>query len=91
MAEGSGHGDLAINPSCATHSRVAGAMPCCSLAAQAFTDARKLRIMPEGPAQSSSIVRVLPVLVSSSARLPGKQAVIPSRGAAYLLGCVFLI
>ncbi|HYJ46961.1 MAG TPA: hypothetical protein VEV81_10140, partial [Pyrinomonadaceae bacterium] len=81
----------AMNPSCATHSRVARAMPCCSLAAQAFTDARKLRIVPERSGQTPGDAPTIHSFVSPRARLFDKRQVVSYRGEAYLLGCVFLI
>ncbi|MDQ3818005.1 MAG: hypothetical protein M3362_09965 [Acidobacteriota bacterium] len=76
---------------CAHHSSFIVSMPCCALSAQAFDGARKVRVVPERPAQVEKNEQPQPFVIHARGVSPGSERVINNRGETYLRDCVFLI
>jgi hypothetical protein len=77
--------------SCATHSQFVEAMPCCSLQAQAFDGARKVRLVPERLATASENIQPRASFDSAGNQSFKSRLFLPDRGGTYLRACVFLI
>ncbi|HEX8890917.1 MAG TPA: hypothetical protein VF779_17340 [Pyrinomonadaceae bacterium] len=77
--------------SCAAHSQVVEAMSCCSLQAQAFDGARKVRLLPERLATISDDIAPRVSLDSAGNQSFKSRLFLPDRGGTYLRACVFLI
>lgn len=76
---------------CTHHSAFIVSMPCCSLSAQAFDGARKVRVVPERLAQVAKNEQLQPFAIRARDAALSTERVIHNRGETYLRDCIFLI